>query len=108
MMASGELVMNALPLPVLTAVADYYRALFLNAVLPAGVLGDAHRALRHGRYAGDVGRGVRAVVLERTAGQVVLIGAGVTALLVEPSLAATMAALIPLLVFVALAPRPRT
>ncbi|MET8138673.1 lysylphosphatidylglycerol synthase transmembrane domain-containing protein [Sphaerisporangium sp. NPDC005288] len=80
-----------LPLPVLTAVADYYRALFLNAVLPAGVLGDAHRALRHGRYAGDVGRGVRAVVLERTAGQVVLIGAGVTALLVEPSLAATMA-----------------
>ncbi|MFC4529356.1 lysylphosphatidylglycerol synthase transmembrane domain-containing protein [Sphaerisporangium dianthi] len=79
-----------LPLPVLTAVADYYRALFLNAVLPAGVLGDAHRALRHGRSAGDVGRGVSAVVLERTAGQVVLVGAGVTALLVEPSLAATM------------------
>ncbi|MGW4638398.1 lysylphosphatidylglycerol synthase transmembrane domain-containing protein [Sphaerisporangium sp. NPDC004334] len=80
-----------LPLPVRTAVADYYRALFLNAVLPAGVLGDAHRAVQHGRQAGDVGRGVRAVVLERTAGQVVLIAAGVTALLVEPSLAATMA-----------------
>jgi uncharacterized membrane protein YbhN (UPF0104 family) len=80
-----------LPLPMLTAVADYYRALFLNAVLPAGVLGDAHRALRHGKSAGDVGRGVRAVVLERTGGQVVLIGAGVTALLVEPSLAAVIA-----------------
>ena len=28
------------------AVADYYRALFLNAALPGGVLGDVHRAVR--------------------------------------------------------------
>lgn len=54
------------------AVADYYLALLLNAVLPAGVLGDAHRAVGHGRANGDLGRGVRAVVLERLAGQVVL------------------------------------
>ncbi|RKS09066.1 uncharacterized membrane protein YbhN (UPF0104 family) [Nocardiopsis sp. Huas11] len=61
-----------LRLPLGRAVADYYRAVFLNAVLPAGVLGDVHRALLHGRYAGDLPRGVRAVVLERLAGQVVL------------------------------------
>jgi uncharacterized membrane protein YbhN (UPF0104 family) len=69
------------------AVADYYRAIFLNSVLPAGVLGDVHRAVRHGRQHGDVGRGVRAVVLERTAGQAVLIVAGVLALLAEPAAA---------------------
>jgi uncharacterized membrane protein YbhN (UPF0104 family) len=67
-----------------TAVADYYRALFLNGVLPAGVLGDVHRAVQHGRDAGDVPRGVRAVVLERTAGQVVLIASAVTVVLASP------------------------
>jgi len=67
-----------------TAVADYYRALFLNGVLPAGVLGDVHRAVQHGREAGDVPRGVRAVVLERTAGQVVLIASAVTVVLAWP------------------------
>ncbi|MDX3801066.1 lysylphosphatidylglycerol synthase transmembrane domain-containing protein [Streptomyces sp. AK04-3B] len=72
-------------LPLGPAVADYYRALFLNAALPGGVLGDVHRAVRHGQSAGDVGRGVRAVVLERTAGQLVLTVAGVTILLTLPS-----------------------
>jgi uncharacterized membrane protein YbhN (UPF0104 family) len=67
------------------AVADYYKALFLNAALPGGVLGDVDRAVRHGRDAGDVGRSVRAVVLERTAGQIVLLGVGVTVLLTVPS-----------------------
>ncbi len=67
-----------------TAVADYYRALFLNGVLPAGVLGDVHRAVQHGRDSGDVPRGVRAVVLERTAGQLVLITSAVTVVLVTP------------------------
>ncbi|MGW1781100.1 lysylphosphatidylglycerol synthase transmembrane domain-containing protein [Streptomyces sp. NPDC002143] len=72
-------------LPFGPAVADYYRSLFLNAALPGGVLGDVHRAVRHGQSAGDVGRGVRAVVLERTAGQLVLAVAGVTVLLTLPS-----------------------
>ncbi|WP_410669618.1 lysylphosphatidylglycerol synthase transmembrane domain-containing protein [Amycolatopsis sp. cmx-4-68] len=67
-----------------TAVADYYRALFLNGVLPAGVLGDVHRAVQHGRDSGDVPRGVRAVVLERTAGQLVLIASAVTVVLTSP------------------------
>ena len=60
------------PLPLSGAVADYYRALFLNAALPGGMLGDVHRAVRHGRDAGDVGNGIRAVVLERSAGQLAL------------------------------------
>ncbi len=72
-------------LPLGPAVADYYRALFLNAALPGGILGDVHRAVRHGRDAGDMGRGVRAVVLERAAGQVVLAVVGVTVLLTLPS-----------------------
>jgi uncharacterized membrane protein YbhN (UPF0104 family) len=79
-----------LRLPIGTAVADYYRALLLNAVLPAGVLGDAHRAVSHGRRAGDVGRGVRAVVLERVAGQLVLCAVGGAVLLTQPSLFAAL------------------
>src|SRR3954463_5457161 len=67
------------------AIADYYKALFVNAALPGGVLGDVDRAVQHGREEGDVGRSVRAVVLERTAGQVVLISVGVTVLLTVPS-----------------------
>ena len=74
-----------LRLPLGPAIADYYRALFLNAALPGGVLGDVHRAVRHGQSAGDVGRGVRAVVLERVAGQAVLAAVGVTVLLTQPS-----------------------
>lgn len=72
-------------LPLGPAVADYYRALFLNAALPGGVLGDVHRAVRHGQSAGDMGRGVRAVVLERAAGQVALAAVGAVVLLTMPS-----------------------
>src|SRR5918999_4121457 len=68
-----------------SGVEDYYRALFLNAVLPAGVLGDVHRAVRHGRQEGDVGRGVRAVVLERFAGQAVVVGIALGVLLARPA-----------------------
>jgi uncharacterized membrane protein YbhN (UPF0104 family) len=75
-----------LQLTVMRAVLDYYRALFLNSVLPAGVLGDVQRAVQHGQQEGDLGRGVRAVVLERVAGQAVIIVAGVGVLLAVPSL----------------------
>ncbi|WDM13299.1 flippase-like domain-containing protein [Streptomyces lavenduligriseus] len=74
-----------LRLPLGPAVADYYRALFLNAVLPGGVLGDAHRAVRHGRSAGDVRRAVTAVVLERVAGQLALAVTGALLLATLPS-----------------------
>jgi glycosyltransferase 2 family protein len=58
------------------AVAAYYRSLFLNLTVPGGVVGDVHRGLGHG---------LRAVVWERSAGQVVQIVLTVAVLLVLPS-----------------------
>ncbi|MGC1210343.1 MAG: lysylphosphatidylglycerol synthase domain-containing protein, partial [Micromonospora sp.] len=72
-------------LPIGTAVAHCYRAVFLNSTLPGGVLGDVHRAVRHGRDAGDVSSGIRAVVWERTAGQVVQLVVALVVLLALPS-----------------------
>ena len=72
-------------LPLRTAVAACYRSVFLNATLPGGVLGDVHRAVRHGRDVGDVGRGIRAVVWERTAGQLVQLAMAVVVLSAFPS-----------------------
>ncbi|GAA1790307.1 hypothetical protein GCM10009835_04800 [Planosporangium flavigriseum] len=72
-------------LPLRTAAAHCYRSVFLNATLPGGVVGDVHRAVRHGRDAGDVGRGIRAVVWERSAGQVVQAALAIIVLLVCPS-----------------------
>ena len=57
------------PLP--AAVGAYYRSLFINSVLIGGVLGDVHRAVTHGRRAGDVAGGLRAVAWERLWGQVI-------------------------------------
>jgi len=60
-----------------TAVAAYYRSLFLNVTLPGGVVGDIHRGISHG--------GLRAVAWERSAGQVVQVVLTVAVLLVVPS-----------------------
>jgi uncharacterized membrane protein YbhN (UPF0104 family) len=68
-----------------TAVAAYYRSQFLNVTLPGGVVGDVHRAVSHGRGARDVGRGVRAVAWERSAGQLVQLILTVPVLLALPS-----------------------
>jgi uncharacterized membrane protein YbhN (UPF0104 family) len=67
------------------AIARYYRSLFLNSALPGGVVGDVHRSISHGRDEHDIGRAVRAVVWERTAGQVVQGGLALLVLLVLPS-----------------------
>jgi len=72
-----------IPLP--TAIAAYYRSQFLNTALPGGVLGDVHRGVRHGQDVGDVGRGLRAVVWERGAGQAVQAVLTVCVLLALPS-----------------------
>jgi len=72
-------------LPLRDAVAAYYRSQFLNTTLPGGVIGDVHRAVRHGRDIGDVGLGVRAVVLDRVVGQVVQAAIVVVALFALPS-----------------------
>jgi uncharacterized membrane protein YbhN (UPF0104 family) len=62
--------------PLGTAVAAYYRSIFLNLTLPGGMLGDIDRGLGHG---------LRAVAWERTAGQAVQLVLSVGVLLVLPS-----------------------
>jgi uncharacterized membrane protein YbhN (UPF0104 family) len=67
------------------AVAAYYRSQFLNVTVPGGVVGDVHRGISHGRDVRDVGRGLRAVAWERSAGQVVQVVVTVVVLLALPS-----------------------
>jgi glycosyltransferase 2 family protein len=74
-----------LDLSLSAAVAAYYRSVFLNVALPGGVVGDVHRGVSHGRDVSDVGRALRAVAWERTAGQVVQVLLTVVVLLVLPS-----------------------
>lgn len=84
-LVAGRLGLN---LPMGEAVADYYRAQFLNAVLPAGILGDVHRAASHARRSGA--GGVRAVFLERATGQAVPIMIGVVVLFTQPAVLPAM------------------
>jgi uncharacterized membrane protein YbhN (UPF0104 family) len=73
------------------AVAEYYRATFLNQVLPGGVVGDVSRALRHRGASADDSRerrsAIHAVLLERVSGQVVMsaVAVGSAALLLAGS-----------------------
>ena len=62
-----------IPLGKRRALTDYYIAGFANQVLPGGVIGDAGRAWRHSRTSGRPGPAVRAVILERASGQLVLL-----------------------------------
>lgn len=73
------------PLTVRGSVAAYYRSQFLNVTLPGGILGDAHRAVRHGRHVGDLGVGVRATVWDRVTGQATQSALLVGALVVLPT-----------------------
>ena len=58
------------------AVISYYRSQFLNSTLPGGVLGDVHRATRHG---------LGPVALERLTGQGVQLALTALALLLLPA-----------------------
>ena len=58
--------------PLLTAYAAYYRSQLINATVPGGVVGDVHRAYRHGW---------RGVVWERGLGQLVQVALVGTVLL---------------------------
>jgi uncharacterized membrane protein YbhN (UPF0104 family) len=66
------------PLDLGRAIAEYYRATFLNQVLPGGVVGDVSRAWRHSGAERDDPdlrlAAVHAVVLERASGQLVMMG----------------------------------
>jgi glycosyltransferase 2 family protein len=77
-----------------SAVAAYYRSLFLNVTLPGGVVGDVHRGWSHGRDTSDVGRGLRAVAWERSAGQLVQVVLTVAVLLALPSPVQTVVPLV--------------
>ena len=70
-----------LPLPLREAIREYYLASFLNQVLPGGVVGDANRAWRHGSDGVGRGAALRAVMIERLSGQLVLAGVALIALL---------------------------
>ncbi|MFP5347484.1 MAG: lysylphosphatidylglycerol synthase transmembrane domain-containing protein [Actinomycetes bacterium] len=72
-------------LPLGVGVAACYRSVFLNTVLPGGLVGDVHRGMDHGRDVGDIGRALRAVAWERTAGQVVQAVLTTAVLLALPS-----------------------
>lgn len=77
-----------LTLPLMQAVREYYLALFLNQVLPGGVLGDVSRAWRHARREPRVGAAVHAVILERASGQLLIALAVPLCLLMQPALLA--------------------
>lgn len=69
-----------LPVPWRAALAAYYRSQFVNSVLPGGVIGDLHRAYRHGAPRGELALAARSVATERIAGQLVQAGATVAVL----------------------------
>jgi len=72
-------------LPLASAVAAYYRSLFLNLTLPGGIGGDVHRGVSHGRDVSDVSRALRSVAWERFAGQAVQVLLAAIVLLALPS-----------------------
>jgi glycosyltransferase 2 family protein len=78
------------PLGIGRAVSEYYLASLLNLSLPGGISGDAVRAARAaGTAANDVGgkpAAIRAVVLERLAGQVALMAVALPGLAFWPVL----------------------
>ncbi|NNF25954.1 MAG: flippase-like domain-containing protein [Gemmatimonadetes bacterium] len=71
------------------AIREYYLASFLNQVLPGGVTGDVSRAWRQARSRSGAqqtpGPAVRAVVLERASGQMVMGAAALASVFVLPS-----------------------
>ena len=94
------------------AVAAYYRSVFLNLTLPAGIAGDVHRGISHGRNVRDVGLALRAVAWERAAGQVVQAVVTVAVLValpspVRPSVPFVVAALVAAAIVVVLVRRTR-
>lgn len=72
-------------LPFRRALAEYYLAGFLNQVLPGGVVGDVTRAWRHAGQDVPAGRAIRAVILERMSGQVVMTGVALASLVLMVS-----------------------
>lgn len=70
-------------LPFDRAVREYYLAIFINQLLPGGVMGDVSRAWRHAQTE-ETGPALRAVILERASGQLVMVVVAVVSCLALP------------------------
>jgi glycosyltransferase 2 family protein len=60
--------------PLGTAVSAYYRSQLLNVTVPGGIVGDVHRAVRHGALPVVADRGSGQAVQAAAAGALVLVG----------------------------------
>lgn len=75
-----------IPLPMRRAVREYCLGNFLNQVVPGGIAGDANRAWRHARTEVPARAAWHAVLIERAAGQLVLLACALLALPFAPAL----------------------
>ena len=73
-------------MPYRHALSEYYLGVFLNQVLPGGILGDVSRAWRHAILAARRRTAIHAVVLERLVVQAVMLPVAVASLLAIPGL----------------------
>ena len=60
-----------LVLPLRRAIREYYLGIFINQLLPGGVVGDVSRAWRHSKT-DRMGPAIKGVILERASGQIVM------------------------------------
>ncbi|CAM3906681.1 UPF0104 family protein [Vreelandella rituensis] len=72
------------PLGYAHALKEYYLGLLVNQLLPGGVVGDAGRAWRHAQHSRARGSAWRAVIIERTSGQMAVVILTLAALLASP------------------------
>ena len=73
-------------MPYRHALGEYYLGVFLNQVLPGGILGDVSRAWRHAIVAARRRTAIHAVVLERVVVQSVMLAVSLASLLAIPVL----------------------
>lgn len=72
------------------ALREYYFGVFLNQLLPGGILGDVSRAWRHARLTTRTRTAVHAVVLERVIVQATMVGIALASLTAIPALRPAM------------------
>ncbi len=73
-------------MPYRHALGEYYLGVFLNQILPGGILGDVSRAWRHAILAARRRSAIHAVVLERVVVQSVMLAVAIASLLAIPEL----------------------
>jgi glycosyltransferase 2 family protein len=75
-----------LQMPFRHALREYYLGVFLNQLLPGGILGDVSRAWRHARLTARARTAVHAVVLERVVVQSLMLAIALASLAAIPAL----------------------